>query len=87
MQNWMYRNGEVCKFGHKNPYPFKNYIIPCIRIEGNIGELPHKLSSAKIPCLILNNIKNVQILQSWCHQMCFVVNLPKFTPTKFPSVQ
>ena len=28
-----------------------------------------KVSSAKIPCLILNNIINVQIHQSCCHQM------------------
>ena len=41
-----------------------------------------KISSAKIPCSILNNIINIQIHQSLCHQMCFVVNLSKFAPTK-----
>ena len=41
-----------------------------------------QVSSAKIPCLILNNIINVQICQSSCHQMCFVANSPKFSPTK-----
>ena len=36
-----------------------------------------KVSSAKIPCSILNNIINVQI-----HRMCCIV--PKFAPTVAP---
>ena len=30
-----------------------------------------KVSSAKTPCLIFNNIVNFQICQNICHQMCF----------------
>ena len=41
-----------------------------------------KVSSAKMPCLILNNIINFQICQSLCHQMYFVDNLPKFAAIK-----
>ena len=41
------------------------------------------VSSAKIPCSILNNIISITEL---CYQMCFVVHLVKFTPTKVPSI-
>ena len=59
-------------------------LLASYHIEGNFGGWKHwriwqityhkfaRVSSAKIPCLILNNIINVQIYQSLiCHQMCF----------------
>ena len=44
-----------------------------------------KISSAKIPCLILNNIIIIHIPKGLAMSpklMCFVVNLLKFTPIK-----
>ena len=41
-----------------------------------------KVSSAKIPCLILNNIINIQIPKVYFANCDFAANSPKFAPTK-----
>ena len=41
-----------------------------------------KVSSAKIPFLILNNIKTFKFAKVYATTCVFVVNLPKFAPIK-----
>ena len=41
-----------------------------------------KVSLAKLPCLILNNIINIQIHVRLFYQLCFVVNSSKFALAK-----
>ena len=60
------------------------YMHACIQREregdGRFGKITINLP-AKIPCLILNNIINIQIVQSLSPNV-FLVNSPKFSPTK-----